>query len=117
MKQTYLRKGLDDKTYKQDLAIRKGYESYTDYKKRKVEERKQKKPKYIVLSDIVNHILKEREITETEFAREIDVTRQSVSLYVNAESYPKHDVLMKILNYAKIPFEDYMQRLRDYASR
>lgn len=63
----------------------------------------------------LSKFMKEKNITQTELAKNINVTRQAISLYANGQSTPDINILCKIAKYFKVS-SDYLLGLSDSKS-
>lgn len=63
----------------------------------------------------LSKFMKEKNITQTELAKNINVTRQAISLYANGQSTPDINILCKIAKYFKVS-SDYLLGLSNSKS-
>ncbi len=81
--------------YIEDWAKEKGFKSFYEYNKHSTKERQQK-PKYKELAKLIKDRLKELGKNQNWLAAQLGITRQSVSYYIQAKSFPKEEIQKKL---------------------
>jgi len=96
--------GQRDRDYREDLAKQKGFDSYRDHLERlaqgrgfaskneyrkEMARRKQTKPKNKAVRDLINSKLQEIGKNQAWLARQVGLSRQSISMYAQGKVLPK----------------------------
>ena len=95
------------------LALENGYSSTFEYK-RDLSRRKQKIPKYQRFSKLINTKLEELNKKGSWLAKKLHVSKESISLYRNAESIPGPKKLKKLCSFLNIDNETLENILNDH---
>ena len=93
-------RGFESRTdYETDLARKRGFESYYDYTEHLAAERTARIENRIVV-DLVRRSVAKFGKNQSWLARELGVSRQTVSLYAHGKSVPREERLAKLLDVA-----------------
>lgn len=96
-------KGISFKDNRLRLILQRGFLSETQYRNYMAEQR-QKKPKNIALSNLINTRLEEIGKSQYWLSKQIGVSRQITSFYCKGKVIPKRHVLKKIFMELEVPF-------------
>lgn len=99
------RKGYKSRTeYEISKARERGYKSLAEYSKSLAEERQQKDAN-IAFSCFLAEKIKEYSMSQSELARQLGVSRQAVSMYVQGKMLPEKEILLKIYSILEVPYQ------------
>lgn len=102
---------LNRRDYNKYFARQRGFESYRAYE-RALERERQWTFKYILFSELLQGWINNLKITITQFASDVEISRQRVYMYLHAKGFPNQDRLRKICDVAQVSYEDLDDRLK-----
>lgn len=89
--------------YLENMVHNQGFENLTDYTN-DLDAIKQKNPNYILFGDFLSEQLQEKELSPNTLAKISNLTRQSISRYLNRKTLPNKESYSRIAKALDLPY-------------